>query len=123
MSHSLADDPTTAIRDATQRIEPVLVEISRDVHAHPEFGFKEVPTADAVTRELMWLGTRHETGIGRTGVVGLIEGGRPGPVLAIRADMDVLPIEARSGSSYQPDERCIGFGVQALSRATLELLA
>ena len=42
---SLANDPTTAIRDATQRIEPALIEIRRDIHAHPELGFEEVRTA------------------------------------------------------------------------------
>jgi amidohydrolase len=100
MSHSLANDPTTAIRAATQRIEPALVEIRRDIHAHPELGFEEVRTAGVVARELTRLGIRHQTGIGRTGVVGLIEGGRPGPVLAIRADMDALPIEEKSGLAF-----------------------
>src|SRR3974390_3393671 len=87
---SLANDPTTAIRDATQRIEPALIEVRRDIHAHPELGFEEVRTAGVVARELARLGIAHRTGIGHTGVVGLIEGGRPGPVLAIRADMDAL---------------------------------
>ena len=49
---SLANDPTTAIRDATQRIEPALIEIRRDIHAHPELGFEEVRTAGVVAREL-----------------------------------------------------------------------
>ena len=105
MSQSLANDPTTAIRDATQRIEPGLIEIRRDIHAHPELGFEEVRTAGVVARELTRLGITHQTGVGKTGVVGLIEGGRPGPVLAIRADMDALPIEEKSGlpfASTQP---------------------
>src|SRR5215469_13887112 len=97
---SLANDPTTAIRDATQRIEAALIEIRRDIHAHPELGFEEVRTAGVVARELARLGIAHRTGIGRTGVVGLIEGGRPGPVLAIRADMDALPIEEKSGLAF-----------------------
>lgn len=96
----LANDPTTAIRDATQRIEPGLIEIRRDIHAHPELGFEEVRTAGIVTRELSRLGITHQTGIGRTGVVGLIEGARPGPVLAIRADMDALPIQETSGLPF-----------------------
>jgi amidohydrolase len=93
---SLANDPTIAIRDATQRIEAALIEIRRDIHAHPELGFEEVRTAGVVARELTRLGISHQTGVGKTGVVGLIEGGRPGPVLAIRADMDALPIEEKS---------------------------
>jgi len=97
---SLSNDPTTAIRDATHRMEPALIEIRRDIHAHPELGFEEVRTAGVVARELARLGIAHRTGIGRTGVVGLIEGGRPGPVLAIRADMDALPIQETSGLPF-----------------------
>jgi amidohydrolase len=97
---SFANDPTTAIRDATQRIEAALIEIRRDIHAHPELGFEEVRTAGVVARELTRLGISHQTGVGKTGVVGLIEGGRPGPVLAIRADMDALPIEEKSGLPF-----------------------
>jgi amidohydrolase len=100
MSHSLANDPTTAIRDAARRIEPGLIEIRRDIHAYPELGFEEVRTAGIVARELTRLGIRHQTGVGRTGVVGLIKGGRPGPVLAIRADMDALPIEEKTGLAF-----------------------
>ncbi|HEY6440399.1 MAG TPA: M20 family metallopeptidase [Acetobacteraceae bacterium] len=97
---SLANEPTAAIRDATQRIEPALIEIRRDIHANPELGFEEIRTAGVVARELSRLGIAHQTGIGKTGVVGLIEGGRPGPVLAIRADMDALPIEERTGLPF-----------------------
>src|SRR5215475_2484 len=97
---SLANDPTTAIHDVTHRLEPALIEIRRDIHAHPELGFEEVRTAGVVARELSRLGITHQTGIGKTGVVGLIEGGRPGPVLAIRADMDALPIEETSGLPF-----------------------
>ncbi len=97
---SLPNDPTTAIRDATQRIEAGLIEIRRDIHAHPELAFEEVRTAGVVARELTRLGIRHETGVAKTGVVGLIEGGRPGPVLAIRADMDALPIEEKTGLPF-----------------------
>jgi len=93
MSASIANDPTTAIRTLTERIEAHLIEIRRDIHAHPELGFEEVRTAGVVARELTRMGIPHQTGIGKTGVVGLIEGGRPGPVLAIRADMDALPIQ------------------------------
>lgn len=94
---TLPNDPTTAIRALTERIEPQLIDIRRDIHAHPELGFEEVRTAGVVTRELTRLGIPHQAGVGKTGVVGLIEGGRPGPVLAIRADMDALPIQETSG--------------------------
>jgi amidohydrolase len=97
MPQSRPNDPTTAIRELTQRIAQPLIEIRRDIHAHPELGFEEVRTAGIVARELTRLGIPHQTQVGKTGVVGLIEGGRRGPVLAIRADMDALPIQETSG--------------------------
>lgn len=100
MSQSFANDPGTAIRDIVERIEPGLIEVRRDIHAHPELGFEEVRTAGVVARELTRLGIPHQTGIGQTGVVGLIEGGRPGKVLAIRADMDALPILEKTGLDF-----------------------
>lgn len=96
----LANDPQTVIRDITDRIEPGLIEIRRDIHAHPELAFEERRTAGVVARELTRLDIPHQTGVARTGVVGLVQGGRPGPVLAIRADMDALPIEERTGLPY-----------------------
>jgi len=97
---ALANDPATAIRAIVDRIENGLIEIRRDIHAHPELGFEEVRTAGVVSAELTRLGIAHRTGIGKTGVVGIIEGGRPGPVLAIRADMDALPILEKTGLPF-----------------------
>jgi amidohydrolase len=96
----LANDPATAIRSATQAIEPALIAIRRDIHAHPELGFHEIRTAGVVSAELTRLGIPHQTGVGKTGVVGLIQGGRPGKTLAIRADMDALPIQETSGLGF-----------------------
>jgi amidohydrolase len=93
----LANDPTSAIRDLAAAIATDLIAIRRDIHAHPELAFEEVRTAGVVARELQKLGIAHRTGVAKTGVVGLIEGGRPGPVLAIRADMDALPIQEQTG--------------------------
>ena len=94
------NDPTSAIADAARTREAELIAIRRDLHAHPELGFQEHRTAGVVARELTRLGIPHRTGIGRTGIIGLIEGGRPGPCLAIRADMDALPIQERSGLPF-----------------------
>lgn len=77
-----------------------LVAVRRDIHAHPELAFQEVRTAGVVARELARLGVAHRTGVGVTGVVGTIEGGRPGRVLAIRGDMDALPIAERTGLPF-----------------------
>ena len=73
-----------------------MIAVRRDLHAHPELAFEEVRTAGVVANELTRMGIAHETGIAQTGVVGIINGGRPGPVLAIRADMDALPIQERT---------------------------
>ena len=103
MDHSPADLPNDvqgAIARIVGEIETHLIEVRRDIHAHPELAFEEVRTAGVVAVELTRIGIKHETGIARTGVVGIIEGGRPGPVLAIRADMDALPIEERTGLPY-----------------------
>jgi amidohydrolase len=72
----------------------------RDFHTHPELGFQEFRTAGIVAKELQELGIETSTGLGKTGVVGLIEGGRPGPTLLLRADMDALPIVEETGVDY-----------------------
>jgi amidohydrolase len=100
MSASLPNDPNAVIRDIAARIEPALIEIRRDIHAHPELAFEEVRTAGVVARELTRIGIAHQTGIAKTGVVGLIQGGRPGPTLVIRADMDALPIHEQTGLPF-----------------------
>jgi amidohydrolase len=72
----------------------------RDFHMHPELGFQEVRTAGIVAKELQNLGLEVTTGIGKTGVVAMIEGSRPGPTLLLRADMDALPIIEKTGAEY-----------------------
>ncbi len=94
------NDLQSAIAEATSRIETHLIAIRRDLHAHPELGFEEVRTAGIVAAELVRLGIPHQTGVGRTGVVGTITGGRPGPTLVIRADMDALPIQEQTGLPF-----------------------
>ena len=64
----------------------------RDIHANPELGMQEFRTAALVAEHLESLGIEVETGVGGTGVVGVLRGGRPGPVVALRADMDALPV-------------------------------
>jgi amidohydrolase len=74
--------------------------LRRDFHRHPELGFQEVRTAGIVSQELNQLGLEVKTGIGKTGVVALLEGDQPGPALLIRVDMDALPIQEESGAEY-----------------------
>lgn len=73
------------------------VNTRRDIHAHPELRYEENRTADIVAKRLAELGYTVETGIGRTGVVGLIRGTQgPGKMIGLRADMDALPIQERN---------------------------
>jgi amidohydrolase len=74
-------------------LHPQVVEIRRDLHRHPELGYRETRTAGLVADRLRALGFDEvRTGVGKTGVVGVLKGGRPGKVVAVRADMDALPI-------------------------------
>lgn len=74
-------------------IHPAIIEIRRDIHRHPELGFREKRTAALVADRLRALKFDEvRTGVGVTGVVGVLKGGRPGPVVAVRADMDALPV-------------------------------
>jgi amidohydrolase len=81
-----------AIDEATARIEPKVVAWRRDIHQHPELSTEEVRTAKLVADHLRSLGLEVQTGVGGHGVIGLLKGGRPGPVVALRADMDALPV-------------------------------
>ncbi len=74
--------------------------LRRDFHRHPELGFHEVRTAGIVARELNKLGLEVTPGIAETGVVATIEGNRQEPVLLLRFDMDALPIQEQTGTSY-----------------------
>jgi len=96
----LANDPQRAIREATEAAEPRLVALRRDIHRVPELAFQETRTAGIVAAELARLGLEPRTGVGRTGVIAEIRGARPGPTLAIRADMDALPIHEEAGIDF-----------------------
>ncbi len=74
--------------------------IRRDLHMHPELGFQEVRTSGVITRELREIGLEVTTGIAKTGVVAMIEGFKPGPVIMLRFDIDALPITEQTGSEY-----------------------
>jgi len=87
---------STADLDAQARvIEPKLIAWRRDFHSHPELGNREFRTSQIVAEHLESLGLEVRTGIAHTGVVAVLRGGRPGPVIALRADMDALPVTER----------------------------
>jgi len=79
---------------------PYTQSMRRDFHIHPELGFHEVRTGGIVAKELEALGLEVTKGVGKTGVVGLLEGSRPGPTILLRFDMDALPIVEETGAKY-----------------------
>ncbi len=81
-----------------------LIERRRDFHRHPELAFEELRTAGIVADELGQLGLEVQTGVGKTGVVGILEGAGDGPTLLYRADMDALPIEEENSADYASSE-------------------
>jgi amidohydrolase len=76
-------------------LQPKVVAWRRDFHEHPELGNRETRTAGIVAAHLKALGIEVKTGVAKTGVVGILTGGKPGPVVALRADMDALPVVER----------------------------
>jgi amidohydrolase len=89
------------IRPAIQALQDHLVEWRRGIHQRPELGFKEWLTADFIAAQLTAWGIDHQVKMAETGVVAVIEGTRPGPVLGIRADMDALPIQEANAVPYR----------------------
>jgi amidohydrolase len=88
-----ASSLTARIDAAAASIEPRLIKWRRDFHQHPELGNREFRTAAAVAEHLRALGLDEvRTGVAHTGVIGLLKGALPGPVVALRADMDALPV-------------------------------
>ena len=87
---ALAD--TSNIDAAAKAVEPHVIEWRRHLHANPELSNREVKTAEFIARRLKAMGLEVKTGIGLTGVAALIKGGKPGRTIALRADMDALPV-------------------------------
>ncbi len=89
------------VRPEIQALQPQIVEWRRQLHQRPELAFREQMTAEFVTQKLQDWAIEHQTGIAQTGIVATIPGDRPGPVLAIRADMDALPIQEENQVPYR----------------------
>ncbi len=88
------------IRLAIRSLQPQLVHWRRQIHQKPELGFQEHLTASLISQTLTKYGIEHQTGIAGTGIVATIAGSQPGPVLALRADMDALPIAEENQVPY-----------------------
>lgn len=89
-----------AVESAVEAQMPRVVAWRRDFHAHPELGFAETRTAGVVAEHLRALGLEVRTGVGKTGVVGVLRGARSGRTVALRADMDALPVLEATGLPF-----------------------
>ncbi|MGA2963676.1 MAG: amidohydrolase [Candidatus Korobacteraceae bacterium] len=91
---------TAQVMENIRALRPELVEMRRHFHQHPELGFKEVDTAKYIVDYLSALGLEIQCGVAGTGVVALLKGKSAGKTIALRADMDALPITEQSGAPY-----------------------
>ena len=96
-SNVMAQNPVLSddLESRISNYEAQVIEWRRDIHQHPELGNREFRTAALVAEHLRSLGIEVETEVAHTGVVGLLKGGKPGPVVLLRADMDGLPVTER----------------------------
>ncbi|MBC6435657.1 amidohydrolase [Nostoc sp. HG1] len=98
---NLTDVDLSQLRLEIRNLQPQLVEWRRRLHQKPELSFDENLTAQFVSQKLQEWGIEHQTNIAKTGVVATIDSGKPGRVLAIRADMDALPIQEENEVDYR----------------------
>ncbi len=96
-----AIDNSAEIDAATAKLMPKIIEWRRHIHQNPELGNREFKTATYVEDHLRKLGMEVRTGIAKTGVVGILKGSQPGPVIALRADMDGLPVTERNDLPFR----------------------
>lgn len=99
-SHAQNKDYSAAISSAANKVEPKVIAWRHDIHEHPELGNREFRTAELIAKHLQSLGIEVKTKVGITGVVGILKGGKPGPVVALRADMDGLPVEEKNNLPF-----------------------
>ncbi|MGH7994576.1 MAG: amidohydrolase, partial [Limisphaerales bacterium] len=98
-ANSKTSNSANTFRDGIKNLLPGLEALYKDIHAHPELSMEEKRTAGLAAARLRAAGYKVTTGIGKTGVVGLLHNGE-GPVVMIRADMDALPVKELTGLPY-----------------------
>jgi amidohydrolase len=95
---------------AVARVVPAVIEMRHQIHQNPELGNRETETAALVAKHLHSLGMEVRTGIAHTGVIGILKGGRPGPTVAVRADMDALPVTEDTSLPFKSTKRTTYLG-------------
>ncbi|HSJ10077.1 MAG TPA: amidohydrolase [Longimicrobiales bacterium] len=103
----VAAQAPSALDAAIERHTPQITELRHRIHQNPELGNRETETAALVAEHLRALGLEVRTGIAHTGVVGVLRGGRPGPVVMVRADMDALPVTEETGLPFASVKRAV----------------
>jgi amidohydrolase len=93
------------VERAVARFAPEMVEVRHKIHQNPELGYEEVATSKLVAERLRAMGLEVKTGVAKTGVVAILKGGRPGPVVAVRADMDALPVTEKTDFPFRSTKR------------------
>jgi amidohydrolase len=99
-AQSIVGDLEQEIRQRAAQVESKVIAWRRDIHEHPELGEQETRTSALVAAHLRALGLDVKTGMAGTGVVAILKGGKPGPVVALRADMDALPVKEPQGLAF-----------------------
>jgi len=98
------------IKALSDKLAPELIAIREDIHCHPELGLQERRTSALVAEYLKKLGLEVRSGFATTGLLGVLKGGKPGSIVAMRADMDALPITEETGLPFESKERAIVAG-------------
>jgi len=93
--------PSVDFLGGAKRIEPEMIRTRRALHQHPELAYHEVETSEYVADRLESLGIKVRRGVGGTGVLGILKGAKPGRVVALRADMDGLPVQETSDVEFR----------------------
>jgi len=92
-----------SLQTSYDKIEPKVIEWRRDIHQHPELSNREFKTAEKIANHLKSLGIEVQTGVAHTGVVGILKGDQPGKVVALRADIDALPVTERNDLPFRSE--------------------
>lgn len=109
-SLNLSADLTSNLNNNLDLLMEKVIEWRHDIHKHPELGNREFRTSKKIEEHLRSLGMQIETKIAYTGLVGMLEGDLPGPTIALRADMDALPVEEKTGLPFASKVRTTYLG-------------